>query len=265
MASERGIPVIVDYDDNLFNVQDENPTFEIYSNKNSHENIRKIVRLSTVCTVTNAHLKHVLMREAKIDGTKIEIIPNAHNDYHFKRQFRLPKDKSNLIFWRGSKTHDKDLAEYAKEIVQVSRENPEVTFAFLGSNPWFVKNGMNSSQYIFYRGVDPYDYFKAVATLAPVGFQVPLHENEFNKSKSNIALLEAAYFGSTCLVPKWDGWDLPGAITYTNRKEYAEGLRAIIQNKNGAHEIGEQTWEYIEDNLLLSKVNQKRLEILKNL
>jgi hypothetical protein len=107
--------------------------------------------------------------------------------------------------------------------------------------------------------LDVIDYFDNGMALAPSVMQVPLADTPFNRSKSNIAFIEGAYWGAICVVPEW--WEVP-ALSYKDNNEYYECL-TLAFGANSAYT--ELAWNYVKDNLLLSNINRLRVELIKNL
>jgi hypothetical protein len=95
--------------------------------------------------------------------------------------------------------------------------------------------------------------------------QVPLADSIFNRCKSNIAWIEGSFAGAVCLVPDWEEWQMPGTVRYSNPAEYGEKMKLLLNNNFNYRKYNDLSWEYIMDNLTLSRVNGQRIEILKGL
>jgi polyhydroxyalkanoate synthesis regulator phasin len=67
------------------------------------------------------------------------------------------------------------------------------------------------------------------------------------------------------LAPLLDEWVKPGSITYKNSKEFVEAVNLILKNEINVEEQNKMGWEYIMDNLRLSKVNSLRMSIIEDL
>jgi len=247
------IPVWADYDDNLMAVPPENPQFRIYGAE-SRENIRKILEGADVVSVTNKALADSFADY----NPNIKIIPNAFNDFLFKNK-SLNNRRAKLVLWRGGASHILDIMSQASSINKITEDFKDWQFLFLGYNPWHLAERNN----LFY--IDPMDvvvYFNHVKKMGPVLMQVPLQDSLFNRCKSNIAYIEATYFGALTLGPNWDDWRLPGIVHYGN---YYESMRAVLQGEIDIDVNVKIAWQYILDELSLSKVNVKRIELINSL
>lgn len=247
--------VWVDFDDNLMEVPPENPMYGIYNEPENKKALVNILSIADVITVTNDDLKQAYLQF----NQNIQIIPNAFNDSIFKRPDIMPKrDKS--IIWRGTETHVRDIWHYGAAINKSVIDFPDYKFIFVGYKPWFLGEQLNKG---FMKGTDIIVYFKNVMSLAPDCVQVPLHDSPFNRSKSNIAFIEASYFGAVSIVPDW--WDAPGALKYTDQQSYYDCLNAVCSGEIDIEAANYESWEYIQDKLILSKVNKLRIEVINSL
>ena len=255
-VKQMNVKLWVDYDDNLFVVSPENRAWPIFDDPNTKTNVKNMIALADVVSVTNEDLKQALLPINK----NIVIVPNAFNDDIFNIN-RVIEKRNNTIVWRGSDTHIYDIMGYAPAITMCSREHPEFEFNYIGYNPWFLEQTKNVC---FLRAMDVVDYFDNVFRLKPLGVQVPLHENIFNRCKSNIAYIEGSYWGAVCLTPEWWG-HLPGAITYTDNQSYYDALKNILTGGVDVEKMNNLAWDYVKSKLLLSKVNKIRAKLIKDL
>jgi hypothetical protein len=245
------VPLWVDHDDNLFEIPIENRAYLIYDNKRK-KIVSDILQLADVVTVTTNDLKNAY------DGLSgdVRVIPNALNDGIFIREGKLPKRAKNVI-WRGSDSHVYDVMSFGQAINQVKGEFPEYMFTFMGYKPWYLEQTPNMKAV---PEIDLIMYMNFLTKQKPIVMQVPLDDNFFNHCKSNIAFLEGTFAGAACLVPDW--WDVPGGIHYKGNQGYYLALKAMLNKEVDIVKQNEQAWEYVQDTLLLSKVNDARLSIL---
>ena len=85
------------------------------------------------------------------------------------------------------------------------------------------------------------------------------------KDKSIRARMEAAYAGAAALVPDWEAWRMPGALTYKDNAEFKQKLNACLAGEIDLGLAARMSWEYVEANLLLNHVNQKRRLIIERM
>lgn len=257
---KMNIPLWIDYDDNLFELPQSNSSYLYYQSNNVIENVTQLLNFADIVSVSTNHLKIKLRQYNK----NIKVIPNAFNDYLFDVNRAIDNQK-NFIIWRGGNTHQLDLMLYTDVIVEVFKKYEKFSWYFLGYHPWFISHNVNSGRFISKDAVDPMVYHDLILKNSPKLFHIPLQDSSFNRSKSNIALLEGAYTGAVCLVPDWEEWRLPGVLKYNNPEDYKKQLTTFCENKINIKKQNKLTWNYICDNLLLSKINKKRAEIIKTL
>lgn len=251
---ECRIPLWVDWDDDLFHLNEENPAYDLYSDPSLIESMKTILGLADIVTIPTEYLRQVLVEL----NPRIEIIPNAFNDRLFKRPDILSQ-RTNQVCWRGPSAHTADLMAYSEQVSQLMDDYPDWGFLFLGFNPWFIKKPNRG-----YEGMrDLVIYHKRLIEMAPSAVHIPLLDNIFNRCRSNVAYLEATYAGAVTICPDW--WEAPGALQYTNTQEYFQALDEVLSGRADKVKQNNIAWEYIQDCRLLSKVNIKRLEIINEL
>jgi hypothetical protein len=159
-----------------------------------------------------------------------------------------------------------DLYEYHEEIVQCINSHPKTDFVFFGC---YVPN-IDQKVKDNVRWAKPVNImdFYIEFTKFNAGIQfVPLIDNKFNRIKSSIAWLDATLAGSVCLAPRFEEWEsLPGITLYNDRVSFGNQLNSLLATSDfelkKMHDIA---FEYIKDNLLLSKVNKLRMEVIESL
>ncbi len=261
MAVRHGLPLWVDHDDDVFNIPRGNPAYESYMNPGVHATVANILRLADIVTTSTVPLKRVVERF----NPNTHVVPNAlmSNMVGAIRQSDAPR--SNLVYWRGSSTHQRDLDFYTPQMVEVAKRNPTV--------PWLF-HGLSAANYQLLdmiptakkaARVDPIEYFSFISNLRPRVFVVPLDDNTFNHSKSNIAWIEATFAGAVCVAPSWEEWQRPGVLNYTP-ENFAEVLHKAINLEPPQHEaLWAQAAEYVSERLDIDAVNGKRSAIIDEL
>ncbi len=244
----------VDYDDNLLALNPENQNYELYNKKEVKLSIVGIINQADAVSVTNEYMRQCFAEF----NNNIWVIPNAHNDFLLKRE-DLPERKK-MVFWRGSQSHIYDLMSHKDIINKCSDEYKDWRFNYMGFYPWFLKKAENNG---FIKGMDIILYFKTLFSLAPSLVQVPLSDDVFNHSKSNISFLEASYAGAASLVPAY--WNLPNTLLYSNDQEYLDYLYFALKGEFDLKKMAEDSWEFVQEYFLLSKINYKRKQLIESL
>lgn len=251
------IPLWVDFDDNLLTLTPDNDKFRLYDDV-VRGNIVQIMQHASVVTVTT----HELKRQFDQYNKDVRVIPNAFNDFIFKERIIRP-GRAQMILWRGGNSHIKDVMLYTEVFEKAMAEFKDWHFLFVGMQPWFLNGSMNLYEM---PAKDVIHYFTNMKEILPALVTVPLDDTIFNRCKSNIAYVEASYFGAVTLAPAWEEWkDLPGILTYTDNASFYEGIRKIATLEVNAAEQGLLAWNYVRENLGLKKINVKRIELINEL
>lgn len=264
MAKDNGVPVWIDYDDDLFSVPVSNPAYRVYGSESVKKNVANIISHADAVTVSTPFLKKQLERGPAPLNKNITVIPNAFNSRIFNYRIQPPKDRRRLVMWRGSSTHHKDLQVHMTELVSAINRDSTWTWLFQGDKPWFLFERLGNNA-VFSDSLDPILYFKHMHETKPPVMIVPLHDCEFNRAKSNIAWMEAAFFGAMTIAPAWEEWDRPGCVTYKDPKSFGEVLESVMRGEFDPTVEAEKAWDYINDNLLLRDVNKIRTRVIESL
>lgn len=231
-CKDYGFKVIVDYDDNFFNIEVTNPYHEEQAAKkvNYAKNVRNALKKADAVIVAT----HALLDEYYPYNQKITVIRNAFDHYTNQIAGTCNTGKK-MVLWRGRNAHKADLDAFEYEITSMINANLDFTFVFWGldSFPVWLQDLAKKTRNIWQKDpVHAFAFFKELSQIAPALTIVPLDDNEFNKSKSDIAKLEAIAAGSLCLAPNWNEWDWSGNTTfnYNTKAEFLEKANVILDS-----------------------------------
>jgi glycosyltransferase involved in cell wall biosynthesis len=255
------VPLWVDFDDDLFSIPPWNPCHRQYMREDVQKTIAEVMALADVVTVSTPQLA---AKFAPLNPNII-VIPNALN-MHLIGPARAPiPENRNLILWRGSKTHVKDLNVMAEAAIHLSKTYQDVTWMFMGEVPWFV-DFMPRDRVISAESIDPVEYFQFLAKVRPAILCTPLVDCEFNRGKSNIAWLEGSWCGAAVLAPRWPEWAQPGVTSYVTSADFCQQLeRMIVKRMSDGIASACDSWEHIYRHLTLDTVNSQRMDVLEGL
>ncbi len=266
MARASHVPVWVDYDDFLFDVPEDNPAYGTYMNDTTHSNVVNCIRCADVVTVSTKHLKRLLQKDTKEEGIiprRCYVVPNAWNDKLFPRMTSPSRNK--LVAWRGSDTHQRDLLEFAPEIIEVAKAHPDWTFQFIGYNPWFITSQLPKEQCVVVPPLDPIEYMQLMSDTNPSVLMVPLHDSHFNRAKSNIAWIEGTLSGATVVGPDWEEWRNPGSFTYRTKDDFKKALNTLMSGKTNNELFWKMSADELYKKFKLSELSKFRLQIAEAL
>lgn len=260
MALRFKVPVWVDYDDFLFDLPTDNPSYSLYMNEDRQKNMAYIINKANHVTVSTQALKDRLIKF----NSKVTVIPNAIDLKVNSRPRSLPK-RQKRVTWRGSRTHHRDVFSVIQSIMLVHKQFPDWEWHFFGDNLWLLTDNMTHLNTFVVEPTDWAEYFDNIFAAAPSIMMAPLHEHGFNHCKSNIAWIEAAYAGAPTIAPDWPEWNRPGCLNYKSEHQFKEIMTAVLSGDVDVEAEAAKAWEYIQEELSLTKVNRLRIEVLKSL
>lgn len=266
MLKEFGVPVWIDYDDDYINESESNPRKGTELELRMTGVVKDCLKAADVVTVTNSHLKSVYEPYCK----NIKIIPNALSDDLLS--LMNPKiEPKNVVLWRGNDKQRRDAHHFRKQIMQVYRNNDtqKYNWMFAGYDPEIIYDEMvdfDPKRVQKRPGADFLEYHRQLCEVNWAVLVKPLQDTVFNRSRSNITWIEACLAGSACLAPNWSSWvDYSAAdslVTYESPEDFGKKLTHLLTNPNEIIDRVKIGREYIKSNLLLSKVNKLRKDII---
>jgi len=257
LARRQGVPVAVDYDDDYTGVPANNPRMLNYMVPEVQQRVRELLAGADVVTVSTPELK----KRWKHLNKRIAIVPNAWDDRFLvnRGEHRLP---TLNVLWRGGDSHGHDMDKFAQQMVRAAWEGAPALWHFVGSSAWNIHDKMPPASITEYPFTDVVSYFNLLGQLRPNVVIVPLADTPFNRCKSNISVLEAAWAGAAALVPDWDGWRAPGVTTYRNEQDFGAKLVALTSKTRAElRALADETWTAVRDNMLVSRANKLRAAV----
>lgn len=255
-------PIWIDYDDDLLSVEKDNPTYQVYSQQQFKDNVKKLCEMADVITTST----DVLSRKVKQFGQRVVTVPNALNMKLLNRMEEdLPRNK--CVVWRGSSCHKMDLFQHTEEILSVYNSHPDWSWVFFGDNPWWITNRMSPERFRHVPFHENYiTYMMNLQKMRGAINIIPLVDNEFNRAKSRICHLESSLAGSVVLGPNWEEWQGSSMFRYGNKKEFKDTLNALIEMAPSQHAaINHHDWQWVKENRTLEKVNKLRSGVITQL
>jgi len=268
-CQKLGKKVWIDFDDNLFAVPMENRVHDDMKPE-VLQAMAQVLQMADLVTVSTPNLK--AFYEEKLGLKNVHVVPNAWNfelhgfadKYNEVKEVPPPQIAKIKFLWRGSETHQGDLADAFEAILHAAMEQREKAhWTFMGYNPWMLTEMMPRELWSYVRSEDIMEYFRNLKAQAPQIVFFPLRDNVFNRSKSNICWMEATYAGAVCIAPNWDEWKKPGIISYSSTDDFQNHLTEDYSQYASA--CWRQSESYIRENLNLNKVNLLRKQLLESL
>jgi len=259
-AKHHGVRVWADYDDDLLQVPTDNPNWLFYSRTDVRHNIRWFIENADVVTTSTEALSKAYVNRG---GRFPVVVPNAIDNSLLHLRPTQPGQK--IVLWRGSPTHDRDVASVADEIVGIAAKHRDWAWAFVGADPvpWACSERIEAAggKVIRIRApMSPLQYYQTICALRPLVAMAPLADNAFNRSKSCIAALEASFCGAVCIGRSWDEWTPFCGLCYEDGF-FSSSLRYEIARAEDAG-IRATLWCEVARTRMLTSANKTRLEVL---
>lgn len=264
VANSCSIPVVIDYDDNLF-FTGEHAWLEHKEMSSKHEIIKECVARAQWVTVSTRELLQVYgpyCSEVNIGDVvkkkNITLIPNGFDSKTLFYQKTYMPHRQKILAWRGSETHDPDLAEVSGAFIDTMNAQPDWVTHFYWGNPKFISYYIKSKHEVF----GPTQFMLELYKARPKILTHPLQDNEFNRAKSNAAWIEATMAGALFLGRNLPEFVRPNSFMYNNDKEFGQLLSELMhlgeEQSQSQVILGQQ---YILENLELGNLNKERRKI----
>jgi len=268
-ASQKlNIPVWIDFDDDLFNVHLSNDNHMLYDNPQTSSNLIKLLKYANIVTASTVALANSLKQQS--NGRDILVLNNKLPDHLTGNIIGddFKKAPTKRILWRGTKHHEMNLKHFEAPIVDCIKQRPDWVWTFYGWRPWYLMEQSNPCQTEHMADADQFSFFESLRKINASIQIVPLVDNKFNQSKSNIALLEGSAYGQSLIIaPAMPEWIVPGVINYSDRESLRDSiLMAMEFDKTKLDEMRFSTRKWVKEHgLMSSPTNTKRMDVLNYL
>lgn len=267
--------IVYDLDDDVWNLPSYNPGKHEFSKV--RDGFYRCAELADVLTVSTRGLRTAARSNLQLNK-EIIIVPNAIDLNLFSRKNIQRNDGFVIIGWGGSNTHSEDVKGAFEAVTTVLDEFPQVRMEIVGAHAeneiietYIDDNGRRGQRrvkVISKIGKHPQTRFRPWVPVSEYAYRLaswawdislaPLEDNRFNRSKSNIKVLEAASLKIPCLAsdvqPYREFCELGGAdlmwLLCNRTSEWASKLRTLINEPerrdflgNKMHEIATQWFD----------------------
>lgn len=252
MAKDLGKKMIIDWDDDPLHLPNTNPMYGHY--EDNKKRTIKCLALADEVWVSTEGVKNSF----RLFNKNIHIIPNAYNDFIFKHTPKFTYNKIALFRGGGSHVGDIYYPGTVEWIVKMMNTHKTWKWYWFGQDYEYIKYRHKWNNYYHNPGGSTVQFYKSIHDTNASVFYYPLADNLFNRSKSACSFIESvsagsAYFGMTQFLE----FQKPGIKPL---KDMAD----VMKMPDVLEKMQAESWEYIQDTLLLSKVNELRLERLLN-
>jgi len=209
ISKEIGFRLIYEIDDLVFSedIPDYNKYKPAFTDPEIRKNCQDIMSLCDEVTVTCPFMRQYYME--KTGHPNVTIIPNFppkfwlghfYDEKHISNNYDTYKKKPRILY-AGSGAHfDVDNRvgqndDFAHVVKSISDTVDKYQWVFLGAYPLPLAHLVRSGKIEFHPWQNLYNYGEKIKNLRINMLVAPLQNNNFNKSKSDLKLVEANAFG----------------------------------------------------------------------
>lgn len=277
IKAQCGFKVILDLDD-YWNLYAHHHEFGNWINAKMPRWIMKNIHLADAITVTHSLLAEKVL-EVKPDAD-VHVIPNGlpFDEGQYTRH-REEDDRVRLLY-AGGASHVYDVAELRAPLQQVNETlaGHEIILAGYKDNPEKIKSQWDRMLETFYphlqaahrpiRRGKPLSKYMQIYEEADVVL-APLEDNEFNRYKSNLKVLEAGCKGAAVIASAIHPYDNPldrEFLTFADSSVgWYEAMRYHIRNPQYCKDMGQALAEHVRKHYHIDKINLHRRQLLEHM
>ncbi len=273
---EMGKKIVVDYDDDLFNVSPFSPHYGDHGIKEYHmklpngelhpmwddgrnlnivrnlkrlDSLKKILAIADMVTVTTEHLAELY----RPYSDNVVALPNCV-DTDIWRSLPLKETEEIRLFWAGGHSHYEDWFILKDVVPAVMKKYPDVTLVLMGMKWDATLKEIPEDRIEYHEWTPTPAYPYKTAILNPTIGLIPLVDNEFNRCKSAIKWLEWASLGVPCVTSNVSPYKEIATegngvfIENNSSRSWHEGICLLIEDKLLRAKVGGEAKRYVENN-----------------
>lgn len=266
----KNLKIMYEVDDVVFSedIPLYNRNRDAFTDPTIRQNIMEILSMMDEITVTSEYFRDYMI--AKTGNKNVTAVPNYLMKWWFDRYYNLgdlvkkfeKNKKKPVVAIFASGTHvdvvnranqNDDFAHVTPSIIKARKD---FKWHFYGSHPLALKPFIDSGEIEFTPWVKLPEFAQAMAESGAQVTFAALQDNEFNRCKSNIKLLESGAIGMPCVCPDMVTYK-DADLKYNTGAEFIDCLKQVTKNQTvyadyckKARVYTEQFWLDDEPNLM---------------
>lgn len=268
--SNKNVKFIYEVDDVVFaeDIPLYNRNRDAFTSPEIQNSIKEILGMMDEIVVTSEYFRDYVKHKTGLKN--VTSVPNYLMKWWFDRYYNLgdlikkyEKNKKKpivAIFASGThvdvtnRTNQQD--DFAGVVQHIIKTRTEFDWRFYGSFPLTLKPFIDRKEIKYFPWVQLPDFPEAMANSGAQITFAALQDNNFNRCKSNIKLIEAGAIGLPCVCPDMVTYK-DAFLKYSNGNEFIDCIKTTLKNQHSyvdqckkARAHAEKFWLDDERNLM---------------
>lgn len=241
----RGKKIVVDFDDDFFNLDPHNTAVKVYG-ADVVQDLRRLISEADAVTVTTNALADVYGPH----NDNIFVLPNSLPESAFAS--RNTAGDRTIIGWQGSASHHEDLKLLRSPLSTLARKHEFMTVLSGYNPPGLIKNAHMRPWVKFSPDLRYFDSFSDFT----IGV-CPLSKTRFNVAKSDLKWLEYSALAIPTVASASSPYErirqgITGLLA-RNASDWEKHLAALLDDPDMRRSIGREAREYVRENRTIEK------------
>ena len=245
VSKQKPLKLIYEVDDVVFaeDIPMYNRNRDAFTSPEIQNSIKEILSMMDEIVVTSEYFRDYMIE--KSGNKNVTALPNYLMKWWFDRYYNLgdlikkydKNKKKPIVAIFASGTHC-DVAnranqqdDFAHVIQHIIRTRTDFNWHFYGSFPMAIKPFIDNGQIKFFPWVQLPDFPEAMAKSGAQVTFAALQDNNFNRCKSNIKLIEAGAIGLPCVCPDMVTYK-DAFLKYKTGNEFIDCLKTTLKNQS---------------------------------
>lgn len=260
ISKQKQLKLIYEVDDVVFSedIPMYNRNRDAFVDPKIRESVLEILSMMDEITVTCDYFKEYMIN--KSGNKNVTVIPNYLMKWWFDRYYNLgdlikkyeKNKKKPIVAIFASGTHVDTMNrvnqqdDFAHVVNHIIKTKTEFNWHFYGSFPLPLKPFIDRGEIKFFPWVQLPDFPEAMARSGAQVTFAALQDNNFNRCKSNIKLIEAGALGIPCVCPDMVTYK-DAFLKYKNGNEFIDCLKTVLKNQTVYAEYCKKSRAYSEN------------------
>lgn len=274
-AKELGFKINYEIDDIVFmeDIPDYNRCKFAFEDVKIRKTIEEMMQMVDEITVTCDFMKEYY--KSKTSNPNVTVVPNYipkfwfdgfYNENDINQLYNKNKDRP-VILYAGSGTHfdvinktgQKD--DFAHVVDSIIKARKKYKFVFMGGFPYALKPFMDNGEMEYFEWAQLLDLPRALSKIGANATYAPLQDNNFNKAKSDIKLLESGALGLPCIGQNLCTYK-NASLKFDKGNDLIDKLDFLFKDENTYMDYSKKYRQYTESMWLENEENwMKRYEV----